>query len=94
MFALSPHAGVLVLGVVQQTLQQGFDQIGLHGGGGGFFEHPPQHPLRHQSDVAGLILKTLRGNTEQQNGLLQQVLVPVYIFFCIFNNFLSDISFH
>lgn len=79
--ALRSHAGVLVLGVVQQTLQERLDEIGLHGGGFWFFEHPPQHPLRHQSDVAGLILKTLRGSTDDR--LLQQVLVTVFIFLYI-----------
>lgn len=53
---LSAHAGVLVLGVVQQTLQQRLHQTHLQGGGGGLPEHPPQHTFRHQPDVTGLVL--------------------------------------
>ena len=58
--ALGPDAGVLVLGVVQQTLQERLDKAGVQGGCGRVFPHPPQHALRHQTDVAGLVLQTLR----------------------------------
>lgn len=61
MFALSADAGVLVFGVVQQTLYQGLHQAHLQRGGLWVLPHPPQYPLRYQSDVAGLVLKTLRG---------------------------------
>lgn len=66
MFALRPDTGVLVLGVIQQTLQEGLDEGDLHGGHRGVFEHPPQHPLRHQSDVTRLVLKTLRGHRDEE----------------------------
>lgn len=65
-FALSSDAGVLVLGVVQQSLQQGLDQADFHGGSLRFFEHPPDNSLRHQSDVTGLILETLNGHTDNK----------------------------
>lgn len=60
-FALGSDAGVLVLGVVQQALHQRLDEGGLQGGRGVVFKHPPQHPLRHQPDVTGLVLETLQG---------------------------------
>lgn len=59
MFALSADAGVLVFGVVQQTLYQGLHQADLQRGSLWVTPHPPQHPLRYQSDIAGLVLKTL-----------------------------------
>ena len=61
MFALGADAGVLVLGVVQQALQQRLDQAGLQGGRGRLLERPPQDALGHQPDVTGLVLKTLQG---------------------------------
>lgn len=64
--ALGPDTGVLVLGVVEQTLQQGLNEAVLHCGSSWVFEHPPQHPLRHQSDVTGLILKTLKSQKAKQ----------------------------
>lgn len=66
-FALSSDAGVLVFGVVQQTLYQGLHQAHLQRGGLRVFPHPPQHPLRYQSDVAGLVLKTLGGRGNQRS---------------------------
>lgn len=60
-FALSANAGVLVFGVVQQTLYQGLHQADLQRGSLWVIPHPPQYPLPYQSDVAGLVLKTLRG---------------------------------
>lgn len=70
-FALGSDRGVLVLGVVQQALQQGLHQAGLQDGSGWLSEHPPQHSLRYQPDVTGLVLKTLWGargqNTSQKN---------------------------
>lgn len=59
--ALSSHAGVLVFGVVQQTLNQGLGQAHLQRGSLRVLPHPPQHPLRDQPDVARLVLKTLEG---------------------------------
>lgn len=64
MVALGTDAGVLVLGVVQQGLQQRLDEAGFHGGCGRLTEHPPQHTLRGQADVARLVLQTL--NKEPQ----------------------------
>lgn len=65
-FALSADAGVLVFGVVQQTLYQGLHQADLQRGGLRVIPHPPQYPLRYQSDVAGLVLKTLRGRGSRE----------------------------
>lgn len=67
MFALSAHAGVLVFGVVQQTLDQGLHQAHLQRGGLWVSPHPPQYPLRYQPDVAGLVLKTLRGKGTRED---------------------------
>lgn len=72
-FALSSDAGVLVFGVVQQTLYQGLDQAHLQRGRLRVFPHPPQHPLRDQSDVAGLVLKTLGGAGEVTETAIQVV---------------------
>lgn len=58
--ALGPDASVLVLGVVQQAFEQRLHQRPLQAGRGRIPPHPPQHALRHQPDVAGLILETLR----------------------------------
>lgn len=58
-FALSSDAGVLVFGVVEQTLYQGLHQANLQRGDLRVLPHPPQYSLRYQSDVAGLVLKTL-----------------------------------
>lgn len=63
--ALSSDAGVFVFGVVQQALYQGLHQAHLQRGRLRLFPHPPQHPLRDQSDVAGLVLKTLGGGPEK-----------------------------
>lgn len=67
MFALGSDAGVLVFGVIQQTLNQGLHQAHLQRGSQRVFPHPPQHPLRYQSDVAGLVLKTLGGGNQRSH---------------------------
>ncbi len=57
--ALRSDAGVLVLGVVQQNFDDRFDQTGLQSGSLRLLTHPPQHALRHQTNVTRLVLQTL-----------------------------------
>ena len=77
-FALGSDAGVLVLGVVQQALQQRLDQAGLQGGRGRLLERPPQDALGHQPDVTGLVLKTLQGRGGREGGGYRQTTTIVH----------------
>lgn len=70
--ALRPDASVLILGVVQQALQQRLQQRPLQAGRRRLPPHPPQHTLRHQPDVAGLVLETLQEGSRLSHSVLDE----------------------
>lgn len=63
--ALRSDAGVLVLGVVQQSFDDRFDQTGVQSGSLRLLTHPPQHALWHQTNVTRLVLQTLWEESRQ-----------------------------
>lgn len=56
--AVGPDHGVLILGVVKKSLQDGLDGLGIQGRQRVLI-CPPDHLLSHQPDVAGWVLQTL-----------------------------------